>query len=90
MYTLLEIEFPDKYRPKLPSQGENEVKSNILQAKRLVNSQQDQGSAVGGSSRATNIENVIARLTSNPPPAQRGPRPAPLVREVKKPVKPRG
>ena len=69
MYYLLEILHPDKYRPKLPTFHDQEVRSNILQAKKMLSSQ-DQSSNVG-SSRVSNIESIIARLTSNPPPAVR-------------------
>ena len=30
MFDLLEIQFPEKYRQKLPSQGQNELSTNIL------------------------------------------------------------
>ena len=88
MYSLLEIEFPDKYRPKLPTTGKNELNSNILMAKKLGSV--DGGSVVGGSSRYSNAQSVVARLTSNPPPVVRSQKPAPFIKEIKPPAAPRG
>ncbi len=69
-YALLEIQYPDKYRPKLPTSGENELKSNILMAKKL-GSNPDTSSMHGASSKYSNAQSVVARLTSNPPPVIR-------------------
>jgi len=35
IYSLLEIQYPDKYRQKLPVSGQNELKNNIMMTKKL-------------------------------------------------------
>jgi len=80
MYELLEILHPAKYRLKLPSAGQNEVKANILLTRRLTNNP-DQSSA-----KHSNVESIVARLTSNPPVTRDALRPANFVKEINPPV----
>ena len=74
MYELLEIEHPERYRPKLPVAGVNELNSNILQTKKLLVDDNLKSSQAGGGSKVSQsaVSNVIARLTSNPPVKDRG------------------
>ena len=77
MYTLLEIEDPDKYRSKLPSSHQNELNANILQTKKLISGGPEHSSRYDGvSSKVSQVSNIVARLTFNPPPKERSFRPS--------------
>ena len=71
MYELLEIEHAERYRPKFPISGQNELNANILQTKKLISG--DIASSQAGASKASQsaVSSVIARLTSNPPARDR-------------------
>ena len=50
MYELLEIEYPGRYRAKLPvTGGQNELNSNIQQIKRLIGGDIGSSTPGGGS-----------------------------------------
>ena len=80
MYRILEIQYPDRYRPKLPV-DQNELAMNIKQTRKLLGA----GAELQSASAAT----ASNRLASNPPPArERAPKPL-IIKEVRAPPVPR-
>ena len=68
MYEHLEMEHPERYRPKLPVSHQNELNSNILLTKKLLISGDGTSSQAGGSKVSQSaVSNMLARLSSNPP-----------------------
>ena len=77
MYSLLEIQYPDQYRHKLPYTDLKELNDNIVMSKRLLNPIGEQTSSNYGaiSSKLSQISiGGGGRLASNPAVKERAPR----------------
>lgn len=66
MYTLLEIQYPDKYRPKLPYIDQKELNANILQTKKILNPNAEMSSNYGAISSKISQISGGQHSASNP------------------------
>ena len=80
MYGILEIQYPDRYRPKFPVDP-NELAMNIKQTRKLLGT----GAELQSSSAAT----ANNRNASNPPPAKERAPKSLIIKDVKAPPVPR-